>query len=110
LPFADETFARVLLDAPCSGLGTLRKNPDIKYNIKKEAVTRLAKLQKSILFEAYRVCKKGGIIVYSVCTFTEDETVQVVNEFINEKKIILIDAPELLSRGKFKQDNTRPSH
>lgn len=100
LPFADETFDRVLLDAPCSGLGTLRKNPDIKYNIKKDAVTRLAKLQKSILFEAYRVCKKGGIIVYSVCTFTEDETVQVVNEFINEKKIILIDAPELLSPWK----------
>ncbi len=79
LPFADETFDRVLLDAPCSGLGTLRKNPDIKYNIKKEAVTLLAKIQKSTLFQAYRVCKKGGIIVYSVCTFTEDETVQVVN-------------------------------
>jgi 16S rRNA (cytosine967-C5)-methyltransferase len=78
----------------------LRKNPDIKYNIKKDAVTRLAKLQKSILFEAYRVCKKGGIIVYSVCTFTEDETVQVTNEFINEKKVILIDAPELLSPWK----------
>ncbi len=96
LPFPDETFDRILLDAPCSGLGTLRRNPDIKYNIQREALQRLSKLQKAILEEACRVCKKGGIIVYSVCTFTKDETIDVANEFINEKKLIPIKAPELL--------------
>jgi len=100
LPFPDETFDRILLDAPCSGLGTLRRNPDIKYNIKQEALPRLSKLQKSILTEACRVCKKGGIIVYSVCTFTKDETLNVVNEFIEEKKLIPINGPELLNPWK----------
>ncbi|MCA1901649.1 MAG: 16S rRNA (cytosine(967)-C(5))-methyltransferase RsmB [Candidatus Hydrogenedens sp.] len=100
LPFPNETFDRILVDAPCSGLGTLRRNPDIKYTIKKDALKRLPNLQKEILEEASRVCKKGGIIVYSVCTFTEDETLGVVNEFIKEKKLIPINAPEWLDSWK----------
>ncbi|MGC8738175.1 MAG: 16S rRNA (cytosine(967)-C(5))-methyltransferase RsmB [Candidatus Hydrogenedens sp.] len=100
LPFPDETFDRILVDAPCSGLGTLRRNPDIKYNIKQESLQRLSKLQKAILTEACRVCKKNGVIVYSVCTFTTDETLNVVNEFIEEKKLIPINAPELLDPWK----------
>ncbi len=100
LPFPNETFDKVLVDAPCSGLGTLRRNPDIKYTVKPEALPRLSKLQKAILTEACRVCKKGGIIVYSVCTFTREETLDVANEFINEKTLIPVNAPELLNQWK----------
>lgn len=100
LPFPDETFDRILVDAPCSGLGTLRRNPDIKYNIKQDALPRLSKLQREILNECIRVCKRGGIIVYSVCTFTRDETVHVANDFIENKKLIPINAPELLDPWK----------
>lgn len=100
LPFADNTFDRVLLDAPCSGLGTIRRNPDLKYTMNKESVIRLAILQKKLLSEAIRVCKKGGTIVYSVCTFTEEETKKVVESFINSNKALPINGPELLEPWK----------
>ncbi|MCX8065629.1 MAG: 16S rRNA (cytosine(967)-C(5))-methyltransferase RsmB [Candidatus Hydrogenedentes bacterium] len=100
LPFQDETFDKVILDAPCSGLGTIRRNPDLKYNASKESVIRLAILQKKLLGEAIRICRKGGIIVYSVCTFTEEETRKVVESFINHNKVLPIDGPELLEQWK----------
>ncbi len=100
LPFPDDTFDKVLLDAPCSGLGTIRRNPDLKYNMNKESVIRLAILQKKLLNEAIRICKKHGTIVYSVCTFTEEETKKVVEPFITSKKVLPIDGPELLNQWK----------
>ncbi len=100
LPFPDDTFDRVLLDAPCSGLGTIRRNPDLKYNMSKESVIRLAILQKKLLGEAIRICKRNGIIVYSVCTFTEEETKKVVEPFITSNKVLPKDGPELLRQWK----------
>ncbi|MBI5092473.1 MAG: 16S rRNA (cytosine(967)-C(5))-methyltransferase RsmB, partial [Candidatus Hydrogenedentes bacterium] len=68
-PF-DQGFDRILVDAPCSGLGTLRRHPDMKWRIEREDLPRLAELQRDLLRCAVRLCKNNGLIVYSVCTFS----------------------------------------
>ncbi len=77
LPFADGTFDRVLLDAPCSGLGVLRRRPEARWRIDRAAVDDLARLQRELLTEAARAVAPGGRLVYSVCTVTRAETTAV---------------------------------
>lgn len=78
LPFGDDAFDVVLLDAPCTGLGTLRRRPEIKHRVGPPDVARLAKLQRAMVAEAVRVTRPGGRVVYAVCTVTPEETVDVV--------------------------------
>jgi 16S rRNA (cytosine967-C5)-methyltransferase len=68
---------RVLLDAPCSGLGSLRRRPDARWRIDATSVDRLAALQGELLDQAAALVRPGGTLVYSVCTLTEAETVGV---------------------------------
>ena len=68
---------RVLVDAPCSGLGVLGRRPDARWRIDEAGVRRLAALQRRILNEAVRLVAPGGLLVYSVCTMTTDETVAI---------------------------------
>jgi 16S rRNA (cytosine967-C5)-methyltransferase len=68
------TADRVLVDAPCSGLGVLRRRPDARWRITAAAVDDLAKLQREILTAAAAVVRPGGRLVYSVCTLTRAET------------------------------------
>jgi 16S rRNA (cytosine967-C5)-methyltransferase len=77
LPYVDATFDRVLVDAPCSGLGALRRRPDARWRIDADAVDRLAHLQFELIREAARVTRAGGVVLYSVCTLTDAETVAV---------------------------------
>jgi 16S rRNA (cytosine967-C5)-methyltransferase len=77
LPFAAGSFDRVLLDAPCSGLGVLRRRPEARWRIEPEAVTQLAGLQRELLAAAAAMVRPGGRLVYSVCTLTRAETVDV---------------------------------
>lgn len=74
LPFADEAFDRVLLDAPCSGLGTLRRRPDARWRVREADITTLAALQHRLLDDAARVVRRGGALFYSVCTVTREES------------------------------------
>ena len=67
----------VLVDAPCSGLGTLRRRPDARWRIEQTAVTRLAELQRALLSTAAGLLRPGGQLVYSVCTLTAAETLAV---------------------------------
>jgi len=76
-PFADATFDKVLVDAPCSGLGVLRRRADARWRVEPEAPFRLADLQRSLLAEAARSVVVGGVLIYSVCTITKLETVDV---------------------------------
>ena len=73
---------RVLVDAPCSGLGTLRRNPDLKWRQSPESVAELAPKQLSILTSAARLVKVGGRLVYATCSMLEAENEGVVKQFL----------------------------
>jgi len=66
-------FDRVLLDPPCSGLGTLRSHPDLRWRTSLEAIDRLAAEQDALLASARRALAPGGTLVYSVCTLSRGE-------------------------------------
>ncbi len=74
---------RVLVDAPCSGLGTLRRNPDLKWRQTPESVKEMSAKQRSILAAASKLVKAGGRLVYATCSLLEEENRQVVEEFMN---------------------------
>jgi 16S rRNA (cytosine967-C5)-methyltransferase len=76
-------FDRVLLDAPCSGLGVIRRNPEAKWRLALEDITRLAAVQKTMLKNAVRLLKPGGVLVYSTCSTTPQENEEVVRDFLS---------------------------
>ncbi|MCM2603533.1 16S rRNA (cytosine(967)-C(5))-methyltransferase RsmB [Rossellomorea marisflavi] len=82
--FEEESFERVLVDAPCSGLGVLRRKPDIKYAKKEQDLNSLQKIQLDILDAASRLLKKDGILVYSTCTVDQNENEGTVKEFLSQ--------------------------
>ena len=73
---------RVLVDAPCSGLGTLRRNPDLKWRQSPESVAELAIKQASILKAASVLVKKGGRLVYATCSLLDAENESIVTAFL----------------------------
>lgn len=80
-PFAPASFDRVLVDAPCSGLGSLRRRPDARWRIEADAPARLALLQGRLLDAAAPLVRPGGSLTYSVCTLTATETTEVADRF-----------------------------
>jgi len=74
LPVPPESFDRVLLDAPCSGLGVLRRRPDARWRVEPDDVRQLAGLQRELLAGAAAAVRPGGRLVYAVCTIAPDET------------------------------------
>lgn len=76
-PLRPASFDRVLLDAPCSGLGVLRRRPDARWRIQPEYVRVLSALQKDLAAKAAELVRPGGLFVYSVCTLTMSETEEV---------------------------------
>jgi len=81
--FAENSFDRVLVDAPCSGLGVIRRKPEIKYNKKPSNLDEIIKIQKEIVDESVKLVKKGGTLVYSTCTINKKENEKMV-EYILE--------------------------
>jgi 16S rRNA (cytosine967-C5)-methyltransferase len=79
-------FDRVLVDAPCSGLGTLRRNPDARWRLRPEDVPRLAATQLAILRQAAAVLRPGGTLVYSTCTLLPEENERVVAAFLERAR------------------------
>ncbi len=76
-PFADGSFDRILLDAPCTGLGTIRRRPEIKLRLDGEAPQRMALLQRRLVEGVRRLLRSGGRLVYSVCTVFPEETIEI---------------------------------
>jgi 16S rRNA (cytosine967-C5)-methyltransferase len=76
-PLAAGSFDRVLLDAPCSGIGVLRRRADARWRLRPEAVDELAALQRDLLAAAAPLVRPGGVLVYSVCTLTRAETTDI---------------------------------
>jgi 16S rRNA (cytosine967-C5)-methyltransferase len=81
---ASQPFDRILVDPPCSGLGTLQSRPDLRWRARPEAIGELATLQSRILAAGASVLAPGGALVYSVCTISRAEGVDVVEEFLRE--------------------------
>jgi len=84
LPFR-RRFDRVLVDAPCSGTGTLGRNPDLKWRLAPEDVPRLAELQKSILRSALEAVAPSGKLVYATCSLEPEENEGVVDTILRER-------------------------
>lgn len=109
-PFHGPLFDAVLVDAPCSGLGTLRRHPDLKWHMSREAIGRLAEQQKALLRSAAALCKNNGTVVYSVCTVSAQETREVVRALLQDGNLALEDGPESLNSWRVDkgQYETRP--
>jgi 16S rRNA (cytosine967-C5)-methyltransferase len=92
---------RVLVDAPCSGLGTLRRNPDVKWRQKPEAVGEMQIKQASILAGAARLLKGGGRLVYATCSLLDEENDFIVNQFLaDHPDFVLVPMSKVLAEQK----------
>lgn len=80
--FGKNRFDKILVDAPCSGIGLLRRKPDIKYTKNQADFAELQQIQLEILDSVCQSLRKGGIITYSTCTIVSEENVQVVQAFL----------------------------
>jgi len=76
-PLPAAAFDRVLVDAPCSGLGVLRRRPDARWRVTAETIDEVVELQRALLEAAARLVRVGGTLVYSVCTLTSIETLGI---------------------------------
>ena len=95
--FLSAPFDRILVDAPCSGFGTLCAHPEIKWNRGEADIKRLTELQKKILTRAAAYLKPSGVLVYSTCTLIDDENEKIVENFLKRHcEFILDDAADYL--------------
>jgi 16S rRNA (cytosine967-C5)-methyltransferase len=91
-------FSRVLLDSPCSGLGTLRRNPEIRWRLAPTDLTRCMQIQKRLLMSAADCVKPGGRLIYSVCTVTPEENEIVIAGFLKNRPDFKLIPPVNLPR------------
>ena len=102
-------FDRILVDAPCSGTGTLARNPEIRWRLRPEDLHRLQQLQLSILSNVVNWLRPGGRLVYSVCSLEEEEGPAVVRQFLDRhRQLHLIPAAPILNRLRGTGDWTGP--
>ncbi len=87
-------FDRVLCDVPCSGTGTWRRNPDLRYRFDQKDLTELCALQRNILAEAAGYVKKDGLLIYATCSMLREENEEQMEWFIKEHPGFLLCHPE----------------
>ncbi len=99
--FEKESFDRILVDAPCSGLGVIRRKPDIKYTKSEADFASLHVIQLDLLESAYELLKVGGKMVYSTCTIDKLENNGTVEAFLEKHPDLVlapvVNAPEALT-------------
>ncbi|MBE3574141.1 MAG: 16S rRNA (cytosine(967)-C(5))-methyltransferase RsmB [Firmicutes bacterium] len=95
-------FARVLLDAPCSGLGVLRRHPDARWRKVEEQLPQLAQGQRELLAAAARCVRPGGTLVYSTCSNEPEETTEIVEAFLANEPDFLPAPPVDVLDGFFR--------
>lgn len=80
------SFDRVLLDVPCSGMGVIRRNPDTKWKLTPEEISRLVDLQMEILTQYPKMCKPGGLMVYATCSILHRENEEQIKSFLETEE------------------------
>ena len=93
-PGLEPGFDRVLVDAPCTGLGALRRRPESRWRRSPDDVTELTALQKELLASALELVRPGGVVVYATCSPHLPETVSVVNDAVRRHSAKLLDVRE----------------
>ncbi len=86
----------LIIDAPCSGLGLIRKKPDIKYSKTQEDINALSKIQREILAASFQYVKESGVLVYSTCTISKKENFDNIEWFVNNYPFELVDISDYL--------------
>lgn len=100
----NENFDRVLIDAPCSGLGVIRRKPEIKYKRTIDDIRRLSDLQQKILNNASKYLKVGGKLVYSTCTLSKYENEDNIEKFLEKNKDFILLSMTVMTPTKNKSD------
>ncbi len=102
--FSQAGFNCVLVDAPCSGLGTISKHPEVKYIQSPENISELVERQYRLTENAARLIDKDGIIVYSVCTVTATETIEICRRFLENHTNFVLEVPSQFRYHHFVRD------
>jgi 16S rRNA (cytosine967-C5)-methyltransferase len=98
-------FDRVLVDAPCSGFGTLRRNPDLKWRFEEQDIAELNVKQTNILARAAKLTKAGGRLIYATCSLLKDENENIAEAFLSANSdFVLVPANEVLAQQQIKID------
>ena len=85
-------FDKILIDAPCSGIGTLSRNPDSKWSLNKAKIKELSILQEKLLHSVWPLLKKNGILVYSTCTICPEENELLIKRFIEKNNLMKLNS------------------
>jgi 16S rRNA (cytosine967-C5)-methyltransferase len=96
----------ILLDVPCSGLGVLNQKSDIRWKKTEKQIVEIVKLQKRLLYNAVKMLKKDGILIYSTCTIEPEENEELVEIFLNDNPDFKLENIDLLQ--KYNQHNNKP--
>jgi 16S rRNA (cytosine967-C5)-methyltransferase len=94
IKYWDGKADRLLLDAPCSGLGVLRRHPDSKWKLSPDAIEEVRETQADILHRYCRMLKPGGVMVYATCSLMPGENEQQVSAFLEEHSDFLLEAED----------------
>ena len=94
-------FDRILADVPCSGFGTLRRNPDLKWRRGEGDIKRLSEVQFTILRNLWEYVKEGGVLIYSTCTVFREENEDVVEKFLDENPQFQFESIDRILPGKY---------
>jgi 16S rRNA (cytosine967-C5)-methyltransferase len=99
MPGESASFSRVLVDAPCSGLGALRRRPEARWRKSLGDIASLVELQKALLSRALELVEPGGVVAYVTCTPVVEETVEVVEAVCSQRRDCeLLDTSEVLNQ------------
>jgi 16S rRNA (cytosine967-C5)-methyltransferase len=89
--FHSSTFDKILLDAPCSNTGVMRRRVDLRWRIRLEAISRLRQSQMDLLRQAAGLLKSGGILIYSTCSLEPEENGELVKQFLSENATLKLE-------------------
>ena len=98
-----ERYDAVLIDPPCSGLGTLQSRPDLRWRTSPERITELRRIQTAVLSAGARAVTPGGALVYSVCTISRTESVDVIGAFLTAHPEFTVEPVTGANEGPFRQ-------